>query len=298
VQARILDEVAAAGGGDGGDVADVLDHGGERDRHDRDDGAEQESVVDLAGEQAEDGLALVDGNADPGGLAHGLGEIVADGRVKRDGDEIGADDAEQDRDDLDHALAPDIGGDDDHDGHEGDAPVDGAVVDGALREREADGDDDGARDDRREVAHDLLAAEELEEGREEDVHEAGAGDAEAGVGQQLGLLVGGDGEIAGEEREGRAEERGNLALGQQVEQQRAETRKQQGRADVKTRQGRDKDGRAEHGEHVLEAEHQHPGLAQYAGVIEALLRDLHFFCHKSSSLLLRVSGRSGIKKEL
>ncbi len=39
VQARVFDEVAAGGGGDGGDVADVLHHGGDGDRgHDQDGG--------------------------------------------------------------------------------------------------------------------------------------------------------------------------------------------------------------------------------------------------------------------
>ena len=77
----------------------------------------------------------------------------------------------------------------------------------------------------------------------------------------------GNGGIAGDEGEGGAQEGRDLLLGQQMEQQRAETREQQGRGDIQTGQGRNEHGRAEHGEHMLQAEHQHSGRSQLPRVI-------------------------------
>ena len=53
-------------------------------------------------------------------------------------------------------------------------PVLRAVVDGGGREVQADGDDDGAGDDRREEAHDLLGAERFKQRRENHVHKTRA----------------------------------------------------------------------------------------------------------------------------
>ena len=47
VQARVLDVVAVAGGGDGGDVADVLDHGGKAQGDDGDGGGQQHVAVEV-----------------------------------------------------------------------------------------------------------------------------------------------------------------------------------------------------------------------------------------------------------
>ena len=49
VQAGVLDVVALTGGGDGGHVADVLDHGGQGQRDDGDDGGQQQVRVEIAG---------------------------------------------------------------------------------------------------------------------------------------------------------------------------------------------------------------------------------------------------------
>ena len=58
-----------------------------------------------------------------------------------------------------------------------------------------------------------------------------------------------------------------------MEQQRAETREQQRGGNVKTGQDRNQNGRAEHGEHMLEAQHEHTALAEGSGVINALFRN-------------------------
>ena len=73
VQARIFDEVLAHGGGDGADVADVLDHGRQSDRHDRDDGGDQQAAVGLA-EEGEDRVLKRDRQTDPARGSH-AGEV-------------------------------------------------------------------------------------------------------------------------------------------------------------------------------------------------------------------------------
>ena len=281
MQAGVGDEVVAGGGGDGGHVADVLHHRGDGDgRHDEDGGD-----VELR-----DGDGL---EADDACLMHG-GEIHLTGD---EGDNVADHDAEEDGDDLDHALAPDVGGDDDRDGDQREPPVGAGVADGAAREVEADHDDHGAGDDGREVAHDLPSAEHLKEQRQHEVQQARDHDAAEGVGE---LVVGRHGRVfagvevrdrgeAAEVSEGRAEEGGDLHLGADVEQQRAETRHQQRGLDaqrqaVALHEDGDEHRRAEHGEQMLQAEHQHAGHAELAGVIDSFLTEFLFHVFNSPSL--------------
>ena len=86
----------------------------------------------------------------------------------------------------------------------------------------------------------------------------------------------GDGGVAAEEGEGRAEEGRDLAAGDEVEQQRAEAREQKRVRNVEARQDGHEDRRAEHGEHVLEAEQQHSARAELSGVIDAGFRNFAF----------------------
>ena len=284
MQAGIFNVVAVTGGGDGGHVADVLDHGSQAQRDDGDGGSQQLVRVDVAGgKEAEDGLLHLDGQGEPLGFGDVLNKVVTDGRVSDDRDDVGTDNAEEDRDDLDHALAPDVGGDDDSDSNNGDPPVASAVIDGGGGQGQADGDDDGAGDDGREEAHDLLGAKNLKQIRKDDVHKTCARDAEAGIGQHLevGLVLllaehRSDGGVAAEEGEGRAEEGRDLAAGDEVEQQRAEAREQKRVRNVEARQDGHEDRRAEHGEHVLESEQQHSARAELSGVIDAGFRNFAF----------------------
>ena len=61
-----------------------------------------------------------------------------------------------------------------------------------------------------------------------------------------------------------------------MEQQRTQTRKQQGGLDgerqaVALHQDGNQHRGAEHGEQMLQAQHQHPGQAQGAGVVDGLI---------------------------
>ena len=282
VEAGVDHEVLAAGGGDGADIADVLDHGGKGQGHDRQHGGPEDAAVDRAGEEVEHAVFPEDRQAEPLGAADGSGDGGALRGINDECEDVRAEHAEQDRDDLGHALAPHVEADDDQDRDDGDKPVGTAVGDGGRGQRQADGDDDRAGDDRREVAHDFLDAEDLEQGRQDDVHQARDGDAEACVGQQVVVIDrgavrirpdGAHGVVAADEGERAAEEGRDFALGQQVEQQRAEAGEQQRRCDVEAGQRRDEDGRAEHGEHVLETQNEHSGLAECTCVVHRLGTD-------------------------
>ena len=205
-----------------------------------------------------------------------------------DRDDVGADDAEQDGDDLDHALAPDVGDHDDGHSDEGEPPAGGGVIDGGAGEVQTDHDDHRARDDGREVTHDLFRAEHLEEECEHEVEETCDHDAAERVGElRFGIetFVGGhrrDRGEAAEVGERGAEERGDLELGAHVEQQRAETGEQQRRLDgerqaVALHEDGDEHCCAEHGEHVLQAQDQHSGGAQLSGVVDGFVSE--FFLH-------------------
>ena len=231
MEAGVDHEVLAAGGGDGADIADVLDHGGKGQGHDRQHGGPEDAAVDRAGEEVEHAVFPEDRQAEPLGTADGSGDGGALRGINDECEDVRAEHAEQDRDDLGHALAPHVEADDDQDRDDGDEPVGTAVGDGGRGQRQADGDDDRAGDDRREVAHDFLDAEDLEQCRQDDVHQARDGDAEAGVCQQVVVVNGGavgvradgaHGVVAADEGERAAEEGRDLTLGQQVEQQRAD----------------------------------------------------------------------------
>ena len=147
VQAGILDEVLAGGGGDGGHVTDVLHHGGDGDgRHDQDRGH-----IELGQDELLQTHEVSAGH---------LGEVHLAGDQRHD---VRAHHAQQNGDDLDHALTPDVGDDDDGDSHQSQPPAGGGVGHGGAGQVQTDEDDDGSGHDGREVAHDLLGTHQLEQ---------------------------------------------------------------------------------------------------------------------------------------
>ena len=214
------------------------------------------------------------------GLAY-LGEIHLTGD---EGHNVAAHHTQQDGDDLHHALAPDVGHDDDGDGHQSQPPAGRGVGDGGAGEVQTDEDDNGAGDDGGEEAHDLLGAHQLEQQGQHQVQPAGDNDAAQGVGELF--FTGHGGELAriqlgyrleaAQEGEGGAQEGRDLELGTHMEQQRTQTRKQQCGLDgerqaVALHQDGNQHRGAEHGEQMLQAQHQHPGQAQGAGVVDGLI---------------------------
>ena len=283
MQAGILDQVPLDGAADGGDVAHVLHHGGKGDGDDHEDGGDQEARVEvLSAEEAEDGVFHLDGQADPGSFLH-AGEIHIAGDCCH---QVGHQNAHQDGDDLDHALAPDVADDDNHDGHQGDPPVGGAGVDGGGGQDQADGDDDGAGNHRREEAHHVLGAEGLANEGQHQVQKAGTGNAHAGVGQSFRLAEtqlgagGHDGKVAAQEGEGGAQEHGDLFAGDQMHEERGKAREEQGGGNAQPGQDGDQHRGAEHGEQMLQAQHQHLRGAEDLCVVNRLVKlSLFFFTH-------------------
>ena len=96
--------------------------------------------------------------------------------------------------------------------------VGGAVGDGRGAEYEADGNNNGSGYYGREEAHYLFNSETLEQSGEYKVKDTGDCHGEACVGEQLRLLVGGDGHITGQKREGTAQEGRYYSLCQQMKQ--------------------------------------------------------------------------------
>lgn len=74
MQTRISDEVFADRGGDGADIADMLNHRCERNRHDGDNRGHQQVDVAVA-DQGEHGVLILDRKTNPGSLRD-AGEIT------------------------------------------------------------------------------------------------------------------------------------------------------------------------------------------------------------------------------
>ena len=216
--------------------------------------------------------------------------------------DVAAHHAQQNGDNLDHALAPDVRDDDDHDGDERQRPVRGRVRHSRTGEIQADEDDDRAGDDRGEEAHDLLRADELEQQRQHQIQKTRDHDAAHRVGElflaghrrELARVEVGHGLEAAEEGEGRAEEGRHLKLRADVEQQRTDTGKQQRRLDGQRQSvAADEDGdehrRAEHGKQVLQTQQEHPGRAQLPGVINGVVSEFLVHVIGSSLSFARVS---------
>ena len=251
----------------------MFHHGSQRDRHNGEHGADERFAA-VHGKQTH-GI-LVQGQTDPGGSADGL-------KVNRAGNKchsIGNQNTDQDGQNLDHALAPDVADDNGGQCHNGQQPVALAVADGAGGQNQADGNDDGAGDNRGEELHHLADAERGNQRAEQHIHKAGQCHSRAGVGQVLGVLtvVGHNGKAAQIGKAG-AKECRNLALAQEVEQQRAQTGAQQGGADAQTGQQGNEHSCAEHCKHVLRTQNEQLGCAELLGIIDAL-RVIHFFCHE------------------
>ena len=127
----------------------------------------------------ESGIFPLEGKAHPGSVLDGS-EVT---KAEAGSYQIGAQHAQEDGDNLDHLLTPDVADDDDHNGQDGDPPVLVAVADGAAGERKADGDDDGTRHDGREETHHLPGAVSGEQTRQDEINYACREYSDAGIRQ-------------------------------------------------------------------------------------------------------------------
>ena len=264
----------------------MLDHSCQRKGDDGKYRRPEHSGVNIHIKQVEHAVVPNDGKSDPLCLGN-LGDYgLSCSGVNDDCQKVRADNAEEDGDDLCHALAPDVEADDDDYCRNCNKPVDGAVVNCRAGEDKTDGDDDGTGNNRREEAHDLVDAEGLEQCRQDNIHQSGAGNAKAGIHQKIIIVDGltgsiyadgADGVVAADKGEGRAEECRDLAAGYEVEQQCAEACEQQCRCNVKSGEHGDENGCTEHCEHMLQSQNQHSGLAEGACVIHGSINHGFFF---------------------
>ena len=193
MQTGVGNVVALAGGANSRDIADMLDHGRKGQRHDGDDGRRGKTAIELRSKERKHGVVPHDGQTNPGSGGNARKINFAE----HGGNGVAHHNAQQNRHDLNHATAPDVA-DDDH-GHSdnGNKPIGLAVGDGRACQDQADGNDDGTGHHRRKEAHDALGAKGAEERRKYRIEQAGAGNAQASVGQKLGLAVGRDCGITG-----------------------------------------------------------------------------------------------------
>ena len=180
VKTGLLKEILADGRGDRRHIADMLHHGSDRDRcHDQDRGD-----IELADEEirqsepwCSSGLCEVDDCA-----SVRIGHACS---MHQKGCSIGEHDTHQDRDDAEHALAPDIENDDHRQRDAGKEPVMLRIGDCRFCEGESDADDDRPGHDRGKKTHDLLYADEPDDQRENKVKKTRDDDSSAGVGKFL-----------------------------------------------------------------------------------------------------------------
>ena len=259
----------------------MLHHRGDGNRGHDEDGGD----VELGQDKGVVGLGVEERQSEPGGFLDGgeVNQLSAEGGCQQ-GHQIASGNSEENRDDFDHALAPDVADNDDCDGNQGKRPAGGGVGHGGRSQSQTDEDDDRSGYDRREESHYLLDADELDDQGQDQVEKTGNHDAAAGVlelfsGSHVFELAGaelGYGGITAEEGERGSEEGRNLELGQQVEQQGSETgHKQSGlhreRQAVAINEQRNQYCRAEHGEEVLKTQDEHFGRAQRPGVADRFL---------------------------
>ena len=241
----------------------MLHHGSQCNGHHHGNGGGDQRSIRIA-HQRKHRIAHLERQTDPGSVLQCLHlvriQLTEDSRCR-----IGDHHTQQDGDNLDHALAPDVADNHHRYSQNGDPPVARAVVNGTIGQGNADADNDGTRDNGREEAHHLLGTESLKEDGQNYIQQTCACHADACVGNPVSARAAvfhqfPHGEVSPKERKGRAQECRHLPLGQQMKQQGAQTCKQQRCADAQACQGRHQHRGAKHGEHVLKTEECHfPG---------------------------------------
>jgi hypothetical protein len=287
VEAWVREEVALDGGANRGDIADVFHHGGGGERRNDENGADDTAdIIAGVGEDREDSLVPMEWEADPrcrGDVREvDCGAPASDIAIK-ECREVADDDADENRDNFDHALAKDRGEDDRDDASDGDWPAGRGAIDRDWRKDETDADYDWACHDGREETHDPLDTDRLHDRGKNYIDETRDNDADRGVGEEVRLrevfpawltFHRGQSKVAGEERKGRTEEGWHDALREEVEEERARTREEQSRGNGKTRQKRNENRRAKHSEKVLHTEDAHFGNAKGARIVNGFCRGL------------------------
>ena len=288
VQAWVIDIVVANGGADGGNIANVLHHGSQCDG---DNGEQSADELRAAVNGKQTHSLLVQGDAQPGGLGDFLEVHCAGDQCHCVGDQH----TDEDGQDLDHALAPDVAHDNSAQCHKGQQPVGLAVGDSRGSKDQTDGDNDGAGDHRREELHDAADAKGGDQQAGHQIDQTRECNGSAGIRQHLSV---GNGQVAigisqhgshdGEAAQickGGAEECRDLLFGDEVEQQRAQTGTQQSGGNAQAGEQRHQNRCAKHSKHMLHTQNKHSAGAQLFGIVYAL-GVIDLFAHRKPPILL------------
>ena len=119
MQTRIGNEITLAGGANGGNIADVLNHGSQGNRHNGDDGRQCNTRVETRSEQGKHGVLPQHGQTDPRGAFH-AGEVH---NAHKTSNNVRDDNAHKNGDDLNHALTEDAARHNNNNGNNGNRPV-------------------------------------------------------------------------------------------------------------------------------------------------------------------------------
>ena len=281
MQTGIGNIILAAGSADGGNITDVLHHGCQCDRHNGNDGS-----YGLTGimHTAEHGRAPVNGQTHPGCFLNrrkvNSKAFYAKAVTDDTGHCIGAENTNENGNDLGHALTEHIHHDHNTQSNQRQPPVIFAVGNSGGCQAQTDSHNDGAGYNRREETHHLIDTDNLDDGSQHQIQQTGASHAHAGIGQHFRV---GNGQLAvgvrqfgcyrgitAQESKGAAQESRHLKFGEHMEQQGTQTGHQQGGGNIQPGNQRHQHGGAEHSKHVLEAQQQHPRRTQLACIVNAL----------------------------
>ena len=181
-------------------------------------------------------------------------------------------------------FAPDVGHDNDGDGHQGQPPTGGGISHGGAGQVQTDEDDDGTRDNGREEPHDLLGTHQLEQQGQHQIQQTRDHHAAQGVGQLSSPVMAANLPLSRlatawkPPRKAKEEPRkaGTLNLVQMWNSSvpiPANSRvvwMDRGQAVARHQDGHQHRG-TEHGKQVLQSQQQHPGHAQLPGVIDGVV---------------------------
>ncbi len=261
VQAGLMGKVLADDGADRHNITDVLQTGNDGAGGDEGDGFPAELG------QGEGG------NADPGGFFQG-GEIH---QAEGDGDEIAADQRDDDGHNAGKALGEVIDTNRDKEGDDGDGPVGFSLLHAYAGEGKAQYHDDGSNDDGREYAGYTVLTQDLEQQGKQQIKDCHAQNAALRIGD---AHFANDGGNTGDDGEGAAQERGDHLLIDELIDDGADAGAEQGDGNIQTAENGNQNDAA-HGQRVLETEN---GLLRGSKVVGKVAVNadnqfLFFFCH-------------------
>lgn len=151
-------------------------------------------------------------------------------------------------------------------------------------------DDDRSRDNRREIAHDLVRAKSLEKSGQNQIDKTCAGNAEACI-RKVGVRLTIDERcnrcIAAEESETRSEECRDLFLRDQVEKKCSESGEQKCRGNGESGQQRYQNRSAEHSKHVLQTKDGHLRGPECTSIVNGIRVFPFHNCLSHNLLLLK-----------